>query len=301
MQKDRAEEILHGISTSSNGGKTHQAPLTEIQLSTLEGMAMVVSDMDKGKQGREEKWPESTHQRRSGGGTQKTPVEVNRIVNWEKNMGNAQRNKMKFQFTVVYGLHSIPARIPLWTAIHRLSTHITNPWLIMGDFNSILTAEDRPIGCQIQSSETRDFQECITNCNLSRIADWKEIHLNKWTCVLHMPIVQVLVMDPLISDHSPLSINVEEHKDAKKRPFKFVNCLAQHPEFKNKINASWQIKERGMQGVWHNMMKVRRELKQLNQREYMKVSEKVHKLRVELMDMQSHMRIIPIPQSMIDE
>ncbi|KAK4721507.1 hypothetical protein R3W88_011740 [Solanum pinnatisectum] len=304
MQKDRAEEILHGISTSSNGGKTHQAPLTEIQLSTLEGMAVVVSDMDKGKQGREEKWPESTHQRRSGG------------VNWEKNVGNAQRklnlpevtlekpwpnlfstnrlamrgSKMKFQFIVVYGLHSIPARIPLWIAIHQLSTYITDPWLIMGDFNSILTAEDRPIGCQVQSSETRDFQECITNCNLTELAT-----------VLHMPIVQVLVMDPLISDHSPLSINVEEHRDAKKRPFKFVNCLAQHPEFKNKINASWQIKERGMQGVWHNMMKVRRELKQLNQREYMRVSEKVHKLRVELMDMQSHMRIIPIPQSMIDE
>ncbi|KAK4713159.1 hypothetical protein R3W88_019066 [Solanum pinnatisectum] len=116
-----------------------------------------------------------------------------------------------------------------------------------------------------------------------------------------MPIVQVLVMDPLFSDHSPLSINVEEHRDAKKRPFKFFNCLAQHPEFKNKINASWQIKGRGMQRVWQNLMKVRRELKQLNQREYMGVLEKVHKLRVELMDMQTHMRIISIPQCMIDE
>ncbi|KAH0749114.1 hypothetical protein KY290_028346 [Solanum tuberosum] len=79
----------------------------------------------------------------------------------------------------------------------------------------------------------------------------------------------VLVMDPLFSNHSPMSINVEEHRDAKKRPFKIFNCLAQHPEFKNKINASWQIKERGMQGVWQNLMKVRRELQQLNEREYM--------------------------------
>ncbi|KAH0685684.1 hypothetical protein KY290_017201 [Solanum tuberosum] len=90
-QKDQAEEILHGISTSSNGGKTHQAPLTEIQLSTPEGMAVVVSDKDKGKQGREEEWPELTHQRGSGGGTQKTPVEVNGTVNRGNNVGNAQR------------------------------------------------------------------------------------------------------------------------------------------------------------------------------------------------------------------
>ncbi|KAH0657699.1 hypothetical protein KY290_027261 [Solanum tuberosum] len=123
----------------------------------------------------------------------------------------------------------------------------------MGDFNSILTAEDKPIGSQVQSSKTRDFQECINDCNLTELVTvgrkftWTNGHVfsridralvnAEW--VLHMPIVQVLVMDPLFSDHSPLSINVEEHKDAKKRPFKFFNCLALHPEFKNKITASW--------------------------------------------------------------
>ncbi|KAK4718354.1 hypothetical protein R3W88_016692 [Solanum pinnatisectum] len=133
----------------------------------------------------------------------------------------------------------------------------------MGDFNSILTTEDRPIGSQVESLETRDFQECITDCNLTELATvgrkftWTNGHVfsridralvnARW--ILHMPIVQVLVMDLLFSDHSPLSITVEEHNDAKKRPFKFFNCLAQHPEFKNKINASWQIKGRGMQGV----------------------------------------------------
>ncbi|KAH0685683.1 hypothetical protein KY290_017200 [Solanum tuberosum] len=226
-----------------------------------------------------------------------------------------QGSKIKFQFTAVYGLHSITARIPLWTTIKQLNTHINEPWLIMGDFNSILTVEDRPIGSQVRRSETRDFQECINDCNLTKLVTvgrkftWTNGHVFsridralvnvEW--VLHMPIVQVLVMDPLFSHHSPLSIIVEEHRDAKKRPFKIFNYLAQHPEFKNKINASWQIKGRGMQGVWQNLMKVRRELKQLNQREYMGVSEKVHKLRVELMDMQSQMRIIPIPQCMIDE
>ncbi|KAL3329033.1 hypothetical protein AABB24_036239 [Solanum stoloniferum] len=146
-----------------------------------------------------------------------------------------QGSKMKFQFTAVYDLHSITARIPLWTTIHQLSTHIPDPWLIMGDFNSILTTEDRPIGSQVQSSETRDFQECITDCNLTELATvgrkftWTNGHVfsridrapvnAEW--VLHMPIVQVSVIDPLFSNHSLLRINVEEHRDAKKRPFNF--------------------------------------------------------------------------------
>ncbi|KAH0644839.1 hypothetical protein KY284_032723 [Solanum tuberosum] len=51
----------------------------------------------------------------------------------------------------------------------QLSTQITESWLIMGDFNSILTAEDRPIGSQVQLAETRDFQECINDCHLTEL------------------------------------------------------------------------------------------------------------------------------------
>ncbi|KAG5601446.1 hypothetical protein H5410_032816 [Solanum commersonii] len=54
-----------------------------------------------------------------------------------------------------------------------------------------------------------------------------------------------------------------------------------------------------MQGVWKNLKKVRREMKHLNQIEYMRVSDKVNNLRKELMDKQSHMRTVHIPQCII--
>ncbi|KAH0659286.1 hypothetical protein KY290_028847 [Solanum tuberosum] len=93
-QKDRAEEILHVISTSSNGRKTNTTFLSEIQLSTPKGinnMAVVVSGLDKGKQVRDEEWPELTQQRGSGGGIHKTPIEVNGTGNLDKTVGGAQR------------------------------------------------------------------------------------------------------------------------------------------------------------------------------------------------------------------
>ncbi|KAG5599650.1 hypothetical protein H5410_031020 [Solanum commersonii] len=58
--------------------------------------------------------------------------------------------------------------------------------------------------------------------------------------VIRMPLLQVMVMEPLFSDHSPLSIEVESQRDIRKKPFRFYNCLTQHPDFKTIIQSSWQ-------------------------------------------------------------
>lgn len=47
-----------------------------------------------------------------------------------------------------------------------MTQSIAEPWLIKGDFNAILTLDDRLIGNPVQESETRDFNECITQYNL---------------------------------------------------------------------------------------------------------------------------------------
>lgn len=52
----------------------------------------------------------------------------------------------KFELTSVYGLYSISDREPLWGNIQKVNNQITNPWLIMGDFSSVLNLEDRPVG-----------------------------------------------------------------------------------------------------------------------------------------------------------
>ncbi|KAK4731172.1 hypothetical protein R3W88_024160 [Solanum pinnatisectum] len=116
-----------------------------------------------------------------------------------------------------------------------------------------------------------------------------------------MPPMQVMAMDPLFSNHSPLGLLVEEQRDTKKKPFRFYNCLGKHPNLRSKVQASWQIQGRGMKGVWKNLKLVRREIQKLNQYEFMGVSNRVKQLRRELIDKQSHMRVVPIPQSMLEE
>lgn len=36
----------------------------------------------------------------------------------------------------------------------------------MGDFNSVLSQDDRPVGSQVQIGEMRDFRDCVSICNL---------------------------------------------------------------------------------------------------------------------------------------
>lgn len=39
----------------------------------------------------------------------------------------------------------------------------------MGDFNAILSQEDKPIGGLVQVAETRDFKELMLDCNMTEL------------------------------------------------------------------------------------------------------------------------------------
>ncbi|KAK4729835.1 hypothetical protein R3W88_022823 [Solanum pinnatisectum] len=124
----------------------------------------------------------------------------------------------------------------------------------MGDFNSILTLEDRPVGSQVQDIERRDFRECLMDCNLAELHiegrkyTWTNGHVYSridkaidntlWMDI--MP-TQVMAMKLLFSDHSPLGLIVEDQRDTQKRPFRFYNCLGKHQKFKEGVQAGSKI------------------------------------------------------------
>lgn len=57
----------------------------------------------------------------------------------------------------------------LWDSFRGLTQIIQGPWLAMGDYNSILTMEDRQNGAPEQDIETRDFKECKFDCGLTEL------------------------------------------------------------------------------------------------------------------------------------
>lgn len=72
----------------------------------------------------------------------------------------------EFYFTVIYGLHSGDRR-SLWTELKEVGNMQQGPWLLMGDYNAILYADDRLNRNEVQEQETRDFKEFLEDMGLT--------------------------------------------------------------------------------------------------------------------------------------
>lgn len=58
--------------------------------------------------------------------------------------------------------------------------------------------------------------------------------------MLAMPHLEIWIMDPYCSDHSPLSIALEENEDCSPKLFKFLNHLAKHDDIIKLDNEAWE-------------------------------------------------------------
>ncbi|XP_019227741.1 PREDICTED: uncharacterized protein LOC109209031 [Nicotiana attenuata] len=106
------------------------------------------------------------------------------------------------------------------------------PWLILGDFNSILTVEDRINGAHVHQNEVIDFNQCIEDIGVGLInkkgiqyscsnkrgaedriyshidwvfgnADWFGVYAG----------IEAVYLVPGCSDHTPILLNTEDIND----------------------------------------------------------------------------------------
>ncbi|KAH1242799.1 hypothetical protein GmHk_07G020044 [Glycine max] len=69
----------------------------------------------------------------------------------------------------IYGLHSIVARRSLWINLNSINANMNCPWLLIGDFNSILSPTDRFNGVEPNAYELQDFVDCCFDLGLGSI------------------------------------------------------------------------------------------------------------------------------------
>ncbi|XP_059315396.1 uncharacterized protein LOC132066006 [Lycium ferocissimum] len=66
-------------------------------------------------------------------------------------------NNMAFHLTVIYRLHSIQDRKPLWEDLTNIAGLMSIPWLVMGDFNAIMHVNDRTYGAPKAGLRNKGF------------------------------------------------------------------------------------------------------------------------------------------------
>ncbi|XP_058722962.1 uncharacterized protein LOC131594771 [Vicia villosa] len=210
-------------------------------------------------------------------------------------------NKTQYYATIVYAMNQIERRKILWEQIDKIGEHMDKPWIVMGDYNNVLTCQDRIGGNPVTLNEYKDLAEMMQRSGLYEAASrgchytWSNKHLTGaiysridrlignalW--FQDYPDVIVEVLPPSISDHAPIRVRSLSVQSKRKYHFKFLNCVASKENFQDIVRRSWSISTQGgpMQRLWAKLKRLQCDLRPLK-RECSDIRTKILKARDDL-------------------
>ncbi|XP_062118643.1 uncharacterized protein LOC133832295 [Humulus lupulus] len=162
-------------------------------------------------------------------------------------------NKDSFHVTFVYGMNDEGGRNILWKELQELA--VTSPWIVLGDFNDILSKEER-IGARVKYKSSQAFQMCIAACYLEdikysgnfftwnnkqkgqdRIYSKLDRILANQAWLNDFPVADVHFLNEGIFDHSPAILTVYPDLISGRKPFKYFRMWKSFSGFQELIHA----------------------------------------------------------------
>ncbi|XP_019263452.1 PREDICTED: uncharacterized protein LOC109241192 [Nicotiana attenuata] len=195
-------------------------------------------------------------------------------------------------------------------------TEIDEAWIAMGDYNAVKGVEDRKSENPVQEVEIRDFRDFMLNNGMNELKyigrnfTWTNNHVwskidraivnAEWMTTMNQ--MEVVVMEPFISDHTPLCLQFEEINAEGPKPYRFYNYVAEHPDFLQVVDKAWSTVTRGegMERIWQKLKAVNIELKKMHTEEFKKVRETVRTIRKQLQETQEKMQDPNHPTDLFD-
>lgn len=74
--------------------------------------------------------------------------------------------RKKFICTAIYASNVLPERESLWEEIISFAKTVDKPWVLLGDFNNVLTRGERRGGVPVSLNEVQGFQNCVETCEV---------------------------------------------------------------------------------------------------------------------------------------
>ncbi|XP_075092061.1 uncharacterized protein LOC142172176 [Nicotiana tabacum] len=157
--------------------------------------------------------------------------------------------------TVVYVFNTKEERRPLWNYLEAVGVNVSQPWIIMGDFNVVLHMDNRIGGNPVSMAEVKEFHECVENCGLLEFPKqrsrytWNDKHGGSiifskidWVFVNSewldsMPDFSTTFLPEMINDHSPMKLSMLNSPNKGRKQFKYCNVWSSHPLFLERVKA----------------------------------------------------------------
>ena len=221
----------------------------------------------------------------------------------------------KFHLSFVYAFNSRMGRRPLWDNICRFNSSSGMPWMLMGDFNNILSIEEKANGIPATSYEMRDFKNCCYEAGISDLRSsgvyftwtnnsiWKKLDrvmVNKnW---VHEGLQAQARFDfpGNLSDHSPCTVSLFDEEYQGATPFKFFNMWAKHDKFLEIVSNTWRMHLMGtdMYKFCRKLKAVKDPLKDLNKQHFSLIAARAEAAEEELKRVQQQLHDSPEDQSL---
>ncbi|XP_012453509.1 uncharacterized protein LOC105775544 [Gossypium raimondii] len=143
----------------------------------------------------------------------------------------------------------------LWDDLKSAISNLSSPWLIMGDFNAILSSSDKKSPVSI-GKRCDLFGNFVESCELQDLGfngptlTWQRggtfVRLDRalandaW--VSAFPQYSVLHLIRIKSDHRPLLLSTASDLNiSQSRPFRFLAGRAKHSDFSNLVKEKWNF------------------------------------------------------------
>ena len=169
-----------------------------------------------------------------------------------------ESNEGDFFLSFVYGHPNPSHRHHLWERLERLHTHRTGiPWLIMGDFNEIISNGEKRGGRPRTEASFQDFRRMIRSCNFSDLKStgdrfsWAGKRGNHHvTCCLDrtmansewhtlFPESETEFLEFGESDHRPLVTQILAQKEERRGFFNYDSRLTHKEGFRDTVLLNW--------------------------------------------------------------
>ena len=129
----------------------------------------------------------------------------------------------------------------LWSNLSQVAQLHNIPWLLLGDFNEVLTGEDKFGGKSINLNRALDFKDCLDTCNLLDLgfsgpkytwSNWRQLTdliLERIDRCFANPSWRILFPEALVthlprvfSDHYPILLELAKPPaEMRNKPFRF--------------------------------------------------------------------------------